>query len=288
MESIIYKKVGKLNISGDYYPTTKKNAPLILFIHGGGLIWGSSHDMKKEQIEFYLNNGFNVYAINYRLAPETKLPDIVKDIEDCLFWVYNQSPDTIDFDRNKIAVIGSSAGGYLALSTGTFKSIRPKAIVSFYGYGTVLGSWYTQPSRHFNTMTKVPEQLIEQLIQKESIDHAPIETRYGIYLYCRQKGKWLDYVAGLDPIMYGDRLKPFCPIENIDKNFPATLLLHGDADKDVPYEESVQMNEALQSKGNLSELITIKGGEHTFDYDNEKEVVKKAFNEVISFLNKNI
>lgn len=284
MEKVTYKQIGKLHIQGDYYASNTQKAPLVIFIHGGGLIWGTSEDMKKAQRDIYLNAGFNVYSIEYRLAPETKLPDIIRDIQDCMKWVYETGAAELDFDQENVAVVGSSAGGYLALMTGTFQAYRPKAIVSFYGYGNILGSWYTTPSRYFNKMTKVPEKLAQQLIQKSPTASAPIEQRYAIYLFCRQQGKWLDYVTGLDPMIYRDNLRPFCPIEQIDEAFPPTLLLHGDADEDVPYEESVQMDKQLKKYNVDSELITIKGGKHTFDYEDEKPVVQDAFKKVVEFL----
>ena len=284
MKRVTYKQVNQLHIQGDYYAVNVKKAPLVIFIHGGGLIWGTSNDMKKAQRDFYLNAGYNVYSIEYRLAPESKLPDIIRDIKDCMKWIYELGAKELDFDPENVAIVGSSAGGYLALTTGTFEAYRPKAIVSFYGYGNILGSWYTTPSRHFNKMTKVPEKLAQQLIQKSPTASAPIEQRYAIYLFCRQQGKWLDYVTGLDPVIYRDHLRPFCPVDQIDEAYPPTLLLHGDADEDVPYEESVQMHKALQQHNIESELITIKDGKHTFDYEDEKPVVQDAFKKVVSFL----
>lgn len=283
MQTVLYKTVNNCDIQGDFHPTSTSNAPLVLFIHGGGLIWGARTDMKKEQIDFYTVHGYNVFTIDYRLAPEVKLPNIINDIRDAVLWVLHDGHKQLDYDPSRVVVVGSSAGGYLALNTGLFEN-RPKAIISFYGYGNILGKWYLEPSKHFTKQTKVPVALVNQLIKKEPVSYAPIEERYAIYLHCRQQGNWHHYVTGLDPIVYRDHLLPFCPVEHIDENYPPTLLIHGDADEDVPYEESVQMHKALMSKGIATELVTIPRGKHTFDYDFDTADTQFAFEKILAFL----
>ena len=146
--TIIYKQNANFEIRADFYPASEKSRPVIVYIHGGGLVWGSREDMKSEQIDYYQQAGFNVFSIDYRLAPESKLPAIKEDIEDALLWIENEGSKQFDYDPEKIAVIGSSAGGFLALLTGTFTN-KPKAIVSFYGYGEIIGDWAVKPSPIF-------------------------------------------------------------------------------------------------------------------------------------------
>lgn len=287
METFTYKINGDREIEGTFYKTTKTHAPLLMYIHGGGLIWGSKDDIDERQIKLYTEAGFHVFSINYRLAPETKLPNIVGDIQDAMEWLVNHGHEHVDYNPENIAVIGASAGGYLALMTGTFKT-RPKAIVSFYGYGDITGDWYRKPSPHYSKMTAVPEMLAKQLIEKEPISAAPIEKRYAIYLYCRQQGKWIDYVAAIQPDEDITSLHDYCPLHLADGHFPATLLLHGDDDEDVPYEESAKMEKKLKQSDITSELITIKGGKHTFDEDMDDQQVQGAFEHVIQFLHEQL
>jgi len=143
--TIVYKKNSEFEINGDFYATSKDNAPVIVYIHGGGLVWGSKEDLKEEQIHFYLEDGFNIFSIDYRLAPETKLPEIKTDIADALLWVKQEGTKHFNYDPNKIVVIGGSAGGFLSLLTGIFE-VKPNAIVSFYGYGDLTGDWAHRPS----------------------------------------------------------------------------------------------------------------------------------------------
>lgn len=274
-----YKQVNNLEIKAELFPTDLKAAPLILYIHGGGLIWGTRKDINQEQVKLFNSNGYHVLSIAYRLAPETKLPEIIEDIRDSLTWAKEELPQHIDYDQNKVIVMGNSAGGYLSLMTGTFEN-KPNAIVSFYGYGNILGDWYSTPSTHFNAMPKVNEALAKQLIQRTEIAEAPITQRYAIYLYCRQQGVWPEYVT----IPGSTDLTQFCPVTLVDESHPPTLLLHGDADEDVPYEESVQMQEALSKHAVKSKLITIPNGKHQFDENMQDATVKDAFDEVLQFL----
>ena len=282
-KTFVYKHIDGCEIKGDFYEAARTHAPLIVYIHGGGLIWGSRQDMMSEQIELYLRHGFHVCTIDYRLAPETKLAGIVSDIEDALTWLRNEGAQQFPFDPEKIAVIGSSAGAFLALQTGTF-AMKPKAIISFYGYGSILGEWYHKPSTHYQKMTNVPEMLARQLIQNKTISEAPIERRYAIYMYCRQQGKWNEFVSDKNPITDAEELAAFCPIQHIAPDYPATLLLHGTKDEDVPYEESVAMRDALTTVGIKNELITIENGKHVFDEEMKAPAVKTAFVKVIDFL----
>jgi dipeptidyl aminopeptidase/acylaminoacyl peptidase len=53
-----------------------------------------------------------------------------------------------------------------------------------------------------------------------------------------------------------------CPLCNVSTDYPPTLLVHGDRDTDVPYEQSVLMDEELTRHGVEHELLTVAGGGH--------------------------
>lgn len=78
----IYKTVGKTSINADLYQTADNTVLklIIIWIHGGALIFGSRTDLPEEQMKFYLKADYSVISIDYRLAPETKLPEIIEDI----------------------------------------------------------------------------------------------------------------------------------------------------------------------------------------------------------------
>ncbi|MBI2942046.1 MAG: prolyl oligopeptidase family serine peptidase [Chloroflexi bacterium] len=74
------------------------------------------------------------------------------------------------------------------------------------------------------------------------------------------------------------------PILHVTRDYPPTLLLHGDQDTDVPYEQSVTMAARLAEAEVAHELVTIPGGGHGFDRELERPQVAGAFHRVLTFL----
>ena len=79
-----------------------------------------------------------IVSIGYRLAPETKLPAIIEDVQDAWKWMHEQAR-RLGIDRGRIAIGGASAGGYLTQMTGFCLNPRPRALISYSGYGDIVG-----------------------------------------------------------------------------------------------------------------------------------------------------
>ena len=115
-DTICYKHVGELAIQADVYRVPGRTwQPVIVWIHGGALIAGNREAIAPWQVELYLQAGFCLVSIDYRLAPETKLPEIIADLRDAIRWVRRCGPGLFGLDPERLAVIGHSAGGYLTL-----------------------------------------------------------------------------------------------------------------------------------------------------------------------------
>lgn len=67
---------------------------------------------------------------------------------------------------------------------------------------------------------------------------------------------------GHDPDVGPRAFDPLCPVRNVTADHPPTLLIHGDHDTDVPYEQSVMMAAELARAGVEHEFITTRGGGH--------------------------
>ncbi|WNS74748.1 alpha/beta hydrolase [Bacillus sp. DTU_2020_1000418_1_SI_GHA_SEK_038] len=283
MNTIIYKEGNGYTLKADFHKTDRENAPVVVYIHGGGLLWGTRKELTEEMIQVYTTNGFAVFSIDYRLAPETKLSGILDDVQDALNWIKLEGPKQFSVNGDRIAVIGGSAGGFLALSTGTFTT-KPRAIVSFYGYGDIGANWATTPNSFYLQKDRVPKEIADRLVSNGIITEASVQARFLLYLYARQTGHWIQEVTGINPHMNKEEIQKYSPIYNITKDYPPTLFLHGTKDVDVPYEQSVFMRGALVKEGIEAKLITIPNGEHVFDKDFHNPTVQDALTQVVEFL----
>jgi acetyl esterase/lipase len=261
-----YKQGEDYSIDLDVYMPDKAKSGLtvIIYIHGGALIWGSRENVHKAELDTVLSEGMAYVSIDYRLAPETKLADIKTDIEDVLRWVREDGVRLYGFAANRVAVLGKSAGGYLALLSGTFPN-KPDAIVSFYGYGDIVGEWYAKPSKYYLKQPHVSNSEANACITNSILVHAGMEKRWPLYLYTRQTGTWASIVSDYPANKVQTALSPYCPVYNVEAQFPPTLLLHGTADTDVPMEQSAAMHDALTSKGIKAQLRIIPEAEHVFE-----------------------
>lgn len=114
-ENVIYKKTLQKDLKADVYipsADTRQKFPAVLLIHGGGWLTGSKEN---EQImaQHLAENGYVAISASYRLGSEAKYPAAVLDLKDALKWMRENS-EKYHIDKNKIAVLGASAGGQLA------------------------------------------------------------------------------------------------------------------------------------------------------------------------------
>jgi dipeptidyl aminopeptidase/acylaminoacyl peptidase len=118
------------------------------------------------------------------------------------------------------------------------------------------------------------------LVTKEEADKS---NGAKLYLYCRQQGLWPKVLTGVHPSAAPDAFTPFCPVRNITRDFPPTLLIHGTKDADVPYELSVQMDRELTVHQVPHQFITIPDGGHGFGRD-QTNLATRTYQQVVSFL----
>lgn len=95
-------------ISVIFFSSPISNAPLLIDVHGGGFISGHHFDDEKLCAEIYGKTHFNVATIDYRYAPEVTYPKATEDCYDIFTALLNNH--TIDFSRDKVFLMGHSAG----------------------------------------------------------------------------------------------------------------------------------------------------------------------------------
>lgn len=109
------------NIHIDIYvpsvPCADDLAPIALFIHGGGWTGSNRSDYSRPLFQCFLDLGFVVASMDYRLIPESSHLEQLEDVKDVEPWLRNELPPILGPERGerKIVVIGASAGAQLAL-----------------------------------------------------------------------------------------------------------------------------------------------------------------------------
>ena len=205
--------------------------PLVIFVHGGAFVVGSKDDTVPLEL---LSQGYAVASIGYRLGTDAKFPAQVEDGKAAIRWL-RANAARFGLDPDRFAVFGESAGGYLAAMLGTTgdvkdfdvgehldQSSRVQAVIDFYGPTDFLQNAAAVAS------AKTPEALL--------LGGAILENK--------------DKAAKASAIAY------------VTKDDPPFLIVHGEADKLVPYNQS-ELLEAALKKANVPVVFhTIKGGGH--------------------------
>jgi monoterpene epsilon-lactone hydrolase len=88
------------------------DGPVIVFLHGGGLMLGAASENRTWMTELARATGGSIFGINYRLAPEHPYPAAVEDACAAYGWLLEQGHAS-----GTTAILGESAGGGLVLAT---------------------------------------------------------------------------------------------------------------------------------------------------------------------------
>lgn len=267
MEITLYKNE-HYELKGDFFPSKNEHkAGIIVYFHGGGLIFGTKNDLPREYIDEITNN-FDLLSVNYRLIPESNIDDIFTDLDHIYHYVKKQY-------GSDIYVMGRSAGGYLSYIFSRDYDIKGAFIL--YGY-------YDFKHRDFNQLPKDQVKfspMLTQSIEKQNVTNKIVtelnpNPRFLLYLYYRNEALWQEKM-NVD-INNGKYLLT----DNDLKNMPKTFLVHATDDPDVPYIYSKHASNLIPT----SKLVTLNEEIHDFD----KEVTEGSldiYKEAMSFLKQN-
>lgn len=218
--------------------------PGVLVIHGGGWTGGKKENVFERLCLPFLEKGFVVANVEYRLAAVAPAPAAVNDVLAAAEWFRNNAA-RYGVDRNRIVVMGDSAGGHLALMVGL---TTKKAQLGPTGKVAAVINWYG--------ITDVQDQLEGQHMRQYAVTWVPPE------LPDRQ-----------------DVARRVSPISWVRKDAPPVLTIHGDADPTVPYEHGVDITKELRNAGADAELIPIhQGGHGNFSPEEFAEIYRQIFN----------
>jgi acetyl esterase/lipase len=243
-----------------YIPAgTKGKLPLVVFIHGGGWISNDKYaDMgyMSNTIAAVLNKGMALASIDYRFATQAVFPAILQDCNNAVSFLYDNAAK-YNFDSNKIALMGFSAGGHLASLMGTSQNNK---VSNFYFPGTYRPLQY-----------------------KAVVDfYGPIDL---VLLPGNEDGQSPESILiGAAPLVRPDLAKAASPLTYIYKSDPPFLIYHGEKDNLVSNKQSKLFSAWLNHYGVKNELTIVKDAPHFGTmYD-----VEEIRNKVVAFLEQHL
>ena len=111
-----YYQYKNLSLNASVYraPQNRKNKA-ILYLHGGGLLYGSKKDLPSMYIHLLQEAGYDLIALDYPLAPEASLSDILDCLQQGLDWFKHNALSTLQLTSTDYFLFGRSAGAFLCL-----------------------------------------------------------------------------------------------------------------------------------------------------------------------------
>jgi acetyl esterase/lipase len=248
-----FKTVPDLDYAGNSHPRQRLNLyvpkdkptkalPLVVYIHGGG--WEAGNKNEAGPLLGLLDSGkYAGASIGYRLTDQATWPAQLHDCKAALRWLRAHASE-YGYDSDRIAVYGISAGGHLASLLGltadeaqlsgkvgphSDQATKVSCVVNFAGP--------TDFSSFFDKTT----------IFKAADPKGPIAKLLGGVLTERP-----------------DQAKEASPVTYVRASAPPFLVIHGTADNLVPLRQSQSFDQALDSAGATSTLLTATSAPHVF------------------------
>lgn len=284
IHEFVYKTIGSCEISLDVHlPSTHVSNPLpiLIWFHGGGLLQGTRKSVAPHMLRGVESQQYCLVAVDYRLAPQTTLAEIVSDALDAVRFVRRQLSfrlDTATIYSGDISVSGSSAGGYLALLV-ALRDSKLRSCLAIYPITNPLGSFFTTPHEQIACDENELQPFLDQSAQVQSFS-LPQSPRNGLYNYMLKSAN-LAQLLRLSESQNG-RASEFIVASEIREKQERHLMcpvyiVHGNADTAVGIEQSYDVRQALQEIDSEVVFEEVEGEEH--GYDKQPEITMDSMYE---------
>jgi acetyl esterase/lipase len=203
--------------------------PAIVAIYGGA--WQRGDPEQDDAFNRYIAaQGYVVWAISYRHAPEYRFPAQLEDVRAALDFI-QQHAAKYETDINRIALMGRSAGAQLAMIAGYQSHHLPiRAIVNYYGPVNLTTGYYNLPN---------PDPIGSQAVLRAFFGGTPADV----------------------PALYHQA----SPINAVKPALPPSLLIYGGRDHIVESKYGRHLAQSLTNQGNQAVFIEIPWADHSFD-----------------------
>jgi acetyl esterase/lipase len=250
-------------------PKEHTNGKAIISVVSGN--WVSSYTYATSFVaksNIYLDRGYTVFIVMHGSQPRYSIPNEVADLKRAVKFIrYNSN--IYHIDANHLGITGSSSGGHLSLMVGLSDdkmdtvskdpidrvSARVQAVAVFYPPTDFL-NWGQQKMNISNFLPALATARVAAAFDFK---------------------EWNDTVRLYQSVNAEKRLelsKEISPINAVSPDDPSVLIIHGDADKTVPLQQSETIIKKLKEANVPNELIIKSGGGHGWQ---NREVEEKKF-----------
>ncbi len=241
--NVVYGMYSGLALLMDVYRPEEANGYGVVFVSGSGwsapLSWNATPLKERGQQETwgvpFVEAGYTVFAINHRALPRFAFPAQVEDARRAVRFVRHRAAD-YGIRADRIGATGGSSGGHLVLCLGTME-----------GAGD-------------------PESADPVARENARVQCVVARAAPGDFLL---PGAARELFLRARAPAEGDRGTPEAriyreasPVTHVTAESAPTLLIHGDADETVPFEQSERMARAFREAGVPAKLIRVKGAAH--------------------------
>lgn len=245
----------------------QKNGASVIVVHGGSWNAGGRGDFP-EWNEWLAENGYTVFDIDYRLAPQPNYLTAAGDVKCAVRWVKRHAPN-FDISPDKIVLLGRSAGAHLALlaAYSANDSRIPASCCAEEAARANEDAFYLPPE------TAAAGELNETVRAVVSF-YAPVDLIWSFdnpanELVINGKEKLRRFLGGSphESAEIRERYLLGSPDSHINDRTPPTFLVHGGQDQLVRNENMTRLARTLETAKVSHKTISISYAQHGFDYN---------------------
>lgn len=233
--------------------------PLVVCIHGGGWSSGNRKQMRAQMLTL-AKMGYAAASIEYRLTKEAKFPAQVNDSAQSINYLLDNA-EKFKINPNKIALLGGSAGGHIALMLSDVQNdidTKSLPITRIHGHICAAAS-LAGPTNLTKRFSPFIQGIVDSLFNEaDRANPATIEL---------------------------NRINA-SPISFADAQDPPMLLVHGTKDEIVPFDQATDFMTVCRAKNVNADLIAVEGAGH--GGGGQKKDWEDGFAKLLKFLRKKL
>ncbi len=253
-EDVIYgRKFGTALTMDVFRPTgTPNGAGLVLVVSGG---WFSAHEaINGGFVDDFTKRGYTVFAVVHGSQPKFTIPECIADLNRSVRFIRHHAAD-YGVEPNRLGIYGGSAGGHLSLMQGTAgdpgdekakdpvdrQSSRVQAVACFFPPTDFLN--YGESGK-----VVLGRGVLENF--RAPFDFHEFDAAHNVFKPVEEEAKLLEIGRQISPVTHAT------------SDDPPTLIIHGDADTLVPYQQAELIIDKLKAAGVAVELVRRPGAAH--------------------------